>query len=155
VLFGGKPKEARDGLAPAIADMTRARHPPLLGQLLYWRARTERELALENECNASLVAAAAQALEAHDDATLAQVWTFYAFQLSARPDVAHAWVDLAGAAVRRLGGDDEFEGERLLCLAAMTSDNDEAKATRLHARELLVQTRGEDFYRVATTWYAR
>ena len=101
-------------------------------------------------CEATLVAAAVQALEARDDAILAQTWTLLGFATASRPDQARAWVEQAGAAIRRLGGDDELEGERLLSLGVVTRKPDEKKAALLRARELLVKTRGADYYLVAT-----
>ena len=50
-------------------------HAPLLAQLLYWCGNIQRDLALGGECEATLLAASVQALEARDDASLAQTWT--------------------------------------------------------------------------------
>ena len=150
LFYAGKPGEAHARLEPAIADMTRVAYAPLDAQLLYWRGNAEFDLLRPSECEATLVAAAVQALDARDDAILAQTWTLLGFAISSRPDQARAWVEQAGAAIRRLGGDDELEGERLLSLGAITRKPDEKKADLLRARELLVKTRGADFYLVAT-----
>jgi tetratricopeptide (TPR) repeat protein len=150
LFYAGKVSEARARIDPAVGEVRRIGYAPLLGQLLYWQGNIERDQGLDRDCEATLIAAAVQALEARDDTTLAQIWTLYGFQIWNRPDQARAWVDQAGAAVRRLGGDDELEGERLISLGALSLQRSEAQAALLRARELLVKTRGPDFYLVAT-----
>jgi eukaryotic-like serine/threonine-protein kinase len=150
LFLAGKNAEARSRMEPAIAEMTQVGYAPLLGQLLYWRGKAERDSGLDRECMESLIAGTAQALEARDDRTLARISTFHGFVLMGRPEEARGWIDLAGAAIRRLGGDDELEGERLLSLGRILSGRSEAQQAFLRARELLVKTRGEDYYLVAT-----
>jgi tetratricopeptide (TPR) repeat protein len=149
LFYAGKLTEAQARLEPAIADVTRADYAPLLGQLLYWRANVERDQG-RSECTTTLVAAAVKAIEGHDDAALAQIWTLYGMQIYLQSQEARGWIEQAGAAIQRLGGDDQLEGERLLALGIVTSPRSAQTATLLRARELLVKTRGPDYYLVAS-----
>ena len=108
----------------------------MLAQLLFWRGNIERDLVLDGECGGDPSLAAARAVfEAHDDAhPRRRSGRFLSYEISDRPELAQAWVEQAGAAIRRLGGDDELEGERLLGLGAIISQRGEAQATLLHAR---------------------
>ena len=152
LFHAGKLADARAQLEPAIAGAARVGYAPLLAQLLYWRANVERDLGLDKQCQETLVQAAAQAIEAHDDATLARAWTLFGLEIENRPEQARAWVEQAGAAIRRLGGDDALEGERLLSLGSLELGvaRDRARADLLRARELLARTRGGDFYLIAS-----
>ena len=150
LFYAGKPREARARIEPAIADITKIGYAPLLGQLLFWRGTIERDLSSPRACEESLRAAAVQSIEGRDDATLAQIWTLFSLQIAERRVEARAWADQAGAVIQRLGGDDELEGERLLSLGAIVPERSEAQATLLRARELLVRTRGADFYLIAS-----
>lgn len=152
LFLAGRVTEGHDRLAPAIAAMTRLGYAPLLAQLLYWRGQMERDLDLSDACGATLVAAAEAAIDARDDRTLAQAWTLLAREMSDLPGRrdAQAWVVQAGAAIRRLGGDDELEGERQLGLASVVRDRRDSSAALLRGRELLVKTHDEDYYLVAS-----
>ena len=63
------------------------------------------------------------------------------------------WLAYAGAAIRRLGGDDALEGERLLVLAQIEEYQGRWEDARVHfeqARPLLVKAHGVDFSRIGS-----
>ncbi|HEY2745936.1 MAG TPA: tetratricopeptide repeat protein, partial [Polyangia bacterium] len=141
---------------PLLGEAEKLGYAPLVARLLLVRARDEQNLARHDAAVASLHRAAEIALGAHDDADAADAWNMLVwnrgFVLSFRSE-AEEWARYAGAAIRRLGGDDEREGTRLFNLGsvlALEGRFDEARALLRQARERMLKSRGPRYWRIAS-----
>jgi eukaryotic-like serine/threonine-protein kinase len=132
--LGYRPLEARANLVRGLCQMRAAPRVPAL---------------------AYLHDAARFAISSHDDASAADAWIalIHAYRMTLNPAGAEEYGRYAGAAIARLGGDDEREATRLEHLSevavALRGRPDEAERYARRARELLGKLHGPDDYRVA------
>jgi len=141
---------------PLIGEAEKLGYAPLVARLLLVRARDEQNLARHDAAVATLHRAAETALGARDDADAADAWNMLVwnrgFVLAFRSE-AEEWARYAGAAIRRLGGDDEREGTRLFNLGsvlALEARFDEARTLLGQARERMLKSRGPSYWRIAS-----
>ncbi len=154
LLNAGKAARARAIAEPLITEAESLGYPPLLARALYLRgaALYDEYAATEADKETTFVRAAASAVEGRDDASAAAAFLFL-IRASSRPDASRAWAELADASIRRLGGDDFLEGERLLEVGRLEIGADHpalARTLLLRARPLIEKTRGPEFSLVAS-----
>jgi tetratricopeptide (TPR) repeat protein len=155
LLNAGKAARARAIAEPVIASAESLAYPPLLSRALYLRgaALYDDFAATDADKEKTFVRAAASAVEGHDDAQAAEAFVFLIRNTASRPDTGRAWAELADASIRRLGGDDFLEGERLLEMGRLEIGADHpalARTLLVRARTLLSKTRGPDFSLIAS-----
>jgi tetratricopeptide (TPR) repeat protein len=155
VLFNsGKTDDALVRAEAGLRSARSANYLPLEARLLVLRATILRSSGAATPKQALEAAheAAMKSLEARDDASAAAAWLVLSRLVGGVGADSALWADYAEASIRRLGGDDALEAERLTDLAAFEEYRghfEEAREQFERARPLFVKTRGPDYYRIA------
>jgi eukaryotic-like serine/threonine-protein kinase len=130
--------------------------PALEARALLLRARYESN---EDDEEAALHHSALAALAAHDDGALADAWQRLAFHAgfhAAHHAESEQWGSYAQGVIDRLGGDPVREAELLMSRGFALNYEGRAEQA-LHnfsrARELFIQARGNDYWRISIALY--
>jgi tetratricopeptide (TPR) repeat protein len=122
LLFAGRFREGRDVVDAAIADARAVAYAPLSARLLYLRGRLDMGLGERELSEDELNEAAALAIEAKDDGTAADAFTWLVRLVGfvrSRPAEGARYGALAQASIRRIGGDDLREAQLTRQLASV------------------------------------